>query len=75
MHAAYDSVSVMRPGSCDDIRIAPVGHDRAHSSQAVHRLKSITGNPNAAREPNAFCSVRTPVLRLFEMMVNICFRV
>src|SRR2546425_626836 len=68
MHEAYDSESVFRPGSDAAASIAPVGHDRAHSSQAVHRLKSISGNPNDACAPNGFASVRTPVFKLVAMM-------
>ena len=49
MHAAYDSESVFRPAAGVADWIAPVGHDRAQSSQAVQRLKSMTGNPNDAR--------------------------
>src|SRR5882672_500638 len=68
MHEAYDSESVFRPGSDATASIAPVGHDRAHWSQAVQRLKSISGNPNDACAPNGFTSVTTPVFRLFAMM-------
>ena len=70
MHAAYDNESVFRPGAGVAVWIAPVGHDRAHSSHAVQRLKSMTGNPNDACPPNGFASVRTPVFRLFAMMRN-----
>src|SRR5471032_1686743 len=71
MHAAYDSESVFRPGEGVAVWIAPVGHDRTHSSQAVQRLKSMTGNPNDACPPKGSVSVSTPICRLFRMMRNI----
>ena len=48
MQAAYDKVTIFRSAPAGAVWMAPVGHARAHSSQAVHRLKSITGNPNDA---------------------------
>ena len=52
MQAAYDKVTIFRSAPADIVWMAPVGHARAHSSQAVHRLKSITGNPNDAGTPS-----------------------
>src|SRR5437773_247523 len=71
MHEAYDSESVFLSGTGVAVAIAPVGHDWTHSSHAVQRRKSMTGKPNEARMPNGFASVRTPVFRLFAMMLNI----
>ena len=68
MHAAYDNESVLTPGSGVAVWIAPVGHDRAQSSHAVQRLKSITGKPNDAVPPNGSVSVSTPVFRLLTMV-------
>src|SRR5712691_9376318 len=70
MHEAYDSESVFRPGSDATASIAPVGHDCAHWSQAVQRLKSISGNPNDACAPNGIASVRTPVFRFLARMLS-----
>src|SRR5712691_2285080 len=71
MHAAYDNESVFLPSAGVEVWIAPVGHDRAHSSHAVQRLKSMTGNPNDGRTPNGSASVSTPVFRLFAMIRSI----
>ena len=70
MQAAYDNDSVFQSGAGVADWIAPVGHDRTQSSQAVQRRKSITGKPNDARPPNGLVSVSTPVLRLFVMVLN-----
>jgi hypothetical protein len=70
MHAAYDSESVLVSGAGAVTRIAPVGQELAQASQAVQRLKSMTGNPNDAREPKGFASVKTPVLKLFPRMLD-----
>ena len=70
MQAAYDNVSVFRPGSAVAAWIAPVGHTRAHSSHDVQRLKSMTGKPKDGWTPKGFASVSTPVLRLLEIMRN-----
>src|SRR5712691_1276732 len=74
MHAAYESESVFTPEARVAVAIAPVGHDRAHSSHAVHRVKSMTGNPNAGCAPNGLASVSDPVFRLFVMMLNMSTR-
>src|SRR5689334_9617636 len=74
MHAVYDSDSVFWPGAGWPVWMAPVGQTRAHSSHAVQWAKSITGNPNDTWVPKGFASVRTPVLRLFERMLNMCFQ-
>jgi hypothetical protein len=71
MHAAYESESLRRFGPGADTWIAPVGQARAHSSQAVHRAKSIAGKPNAGRAVKGSCSVRIPVRMLLAMMRNI----
>ena len=70
MQAAYDKVTIFRSAPAVVDWMAPVGHARAHSSQAVHRLKSITGNPNDAGTPSGSVSVITPVLRLLMRMPN-----
>ena len=41
MHAAYDKVTIFLSAPAGAVWMAPVGHARAHSSHAVHRLKSI----------------------------------
>ena len=70
MHEAYDNDSVFRPGAGVVDWMAPVGHDRTHSSHAVQRVKSMTGNPNDGCVPKGFLSVRTPVVRLFARTLN-----
>ena len=70
MHDAYDNDNVFRPEPGVSAWIAPVGHTRAHSSHAVQRLKSMTGNPNDACVPKGFVSVTTPVFRLLARIVN-----
>jgi len=71
MHAAYERATVLRPGPESAVWMAPVGHERAHSSHATQRLKSILGNPKEGCTSNGRASVRTPVFRLFEMIRNI----
>src|SRR5688500_18155627 len=73
MQAAYDKATIFRSAPADTVWMAPVGHTRAHSSQAVHRLKSITGNPNEAGAPSASRSVRAAVLRLLMRIPSIWF--
>ena len=68
MQAAYDKVTIFLSAPAGAVWMAPVGHARAHSSHAVHRLKSITGNPNDAGTPSGSGSVMTPVLRLLMRM-------
>jgi hypothetical protein len=71
MQAEYDNVTTLVPTPVDAAWIAPVGQARAHSSHAVHRLKSMTGNPNEAGVPSGLGSVMTPVLRLSRRMPSI----
>jgi hypothetical protein len=71
MQAAYDKVTIFLSAPADVVLMAPVGHTRAHSSHAVHRLKSITGNPNDAGTPSGSRSVMTPVLRLLMRIPSI----
>ena len=54
--------------------MALVGHDRAHSSHATQRLKSMTGNPNDGGASDDCVSVSTPVFRLFAMILSMCLR-
>jgi hypothetical protein len=71
IQAACDSEMTFCPGAIGVAWIAPVGHDRTQSSHPVHRLKSMTGNPNDTCAPNGSGSVSVPVLRLLLMMPNI----
>src|SRR4051812_34057726 len=71
MHAAWDNERIFPPPSSGEVWIAPVGHNRAQSSHAIHRVKSIAGNPNDGGAVVGRTSVSTPVFRVLARILSI----